>query len=159
MIYLIYLIFSGLGQLCHVKLLQKFFFASFDIWWDNDRCWEVWEVIIPFFPLCAKNGSKWDPIEIWLKYKSVSCLLGTCLDTQIFKIGPLSQKLRRMTISFLSCSSMLGELWGLFFVDFWKMNFDDDRCLHETDGVPKEVKWRSEKIAEMNLGFLKMEKI
>ena len=34
------------------------------------------------------------PIEIWLKYKSVSRLLGTYLDTQIFKIGPPSQKLQ-----------------------------------------------------------------
>ena len=47
-----------------------------------------------------QNGSIWGPIETWLKYKSVSYLLGTWLDT-LFKIGPLSQKLQWMAISFL----------------------------------------------------------
>ena len=46
------------------------------------------------FQFFANSGSKWDQIEIWLKYKSVSRLLGTYLDTRIFKIGPLSQKLQ-----------------------------------------------------------------
>ena len=41
----------------------------------------------------ANAGSKWGPIEIWLKYKTFSRLLSTCLGTLILKIGPHVQKL------------------------------------------------------------------
>ena len=39
------------------------------------------------------NWWNWGPIEIWRNCSSVFRLLGTCLDTQIFKIGLPVQKL------------------------------------------------------------------
>ena len=49
----------------------------------------------------ANTGSKWAPIEIWLKCKNVFRLLCTRLDTQIFKIGRPTQKLRCLIIYFI----------------------------------------------------------
>ena len=56
----------------------------------------------------VNNGSTWGPIKIWLKHKNLSRLLGTCLGTRIFKIGPPVQKLHLVTFF---CHIAFFDLW------------------------------------------------
>ena len=46
----------------------------------------------------ANTRASWRPIKIWLNHKNFFRLLGTCLGTLIFKIGPPNQKLHLVTI-------------------------------------------------------------
>ena len=48
---------------------------------------------------------------------------------------------------------MLRELWGLFSVGFRKMNFDDERCLNEIQGVSEEGRGRRWRGGKMIIDF------
>ena len=89
---------------------KRYFFILFDgfpMHWDSS-CQKsqkslgefllqppLFNFFLKFFKFFANDGSKRGPIKIWLKYKNVFRLRGTCLDSLILKIGPPSEKLWR----------------------------------------------------------------